>query len=230
MARSYTFAERNIMIEVRESQNICCYCGKELAPEERTVDHIHPINRGGETVLENLAVCCQRCNFEKQDMILQEYITYKSKKDNFLLDIERKIELELEQKKYYRTLLRNLKKNDEVIKYISFLINAHKEKKKKLKNLLEISDNKISMLEQEKKTRTDIFKLEIEGGLIGNLNRDDSSIEFEKRLGFDIEEIMEDTIFKSIIVNSTITNSKVKNSFINNSYVVNSTITNSILE
>ncbi|EGT0014780.1 HNH endonuclease [Clostridium perfringens] len=207
MSRSYTFAERNIMREVRESQNICCYCGKELAPEERTVDHIHPINRGGETVLENLAVCCQRCNFEKQDMTLQEYITYKSKKDNFLLDIERKIELELEQKKYYRTLLRNLKKNDEVIEYISFLINAHKEKKKKLKNLLEISDNKISMLEQEKKTRTDIFKLEIERGLIGNLNRDDSSIEFEKRLGFDIEEIMEDTIFKSIIVNSTITNS-----------------------
>ena len=36
MARSYTFAERNIMREVRESQNICCYCGKELVPEERT--------------------------------------------------------------------------------------------------------------------------------------------------------------------------------------------------
>ncbi|GAA0095717.1 HNH endonuclease [Clostridium perfringens] len=207
MARSYTFAERNIMREVRESQNICCYCGKELVPEERTVDHIHPINRGGETVLENLAVCCQRCNFEKQDMTLQEYISYKSKKDNFLLDIERKIELELEQKKYYGTLLRNLKKSDEVIEYISFLINAHKEKKKKLKNLLEISDNKISMLEQEKKARTDIFKLEIERGLIGNLNRDNSSIELEKRLGFDIDEIMEDTIFKSIIVNSTITNS-----------------------
>ncbi|WP_310653316.1 hypothetical protein [Clostridium perfringens] len=86
------------------------------------------------------------------------------------------------------------------------------------------------MLEQEKKARTDIFKLEIERGLIGNLNRDNSSIELEKRLGFDIDEIMEDTIFKSIIVNSTITNSKVKNSFINNSYVVNSTITNSILE
>lgn len=230
MARSYTFAERNIMREVRESQNICCYCGKELAPEERKVDHIHPINRGGETVLENLAVCCQRCNFEKQDMTLQEYIAYKSKKDNFLLDIERKIELELEQKKYYGTLLRNLKKSDEVIEYISFLINAHKEKKNTLKNLLEISDNKISMLEQEKKARTDIFKLEIERGLIGNLNRDNSSIELEKRLGFDIDEIMEDTIFKSIIVNSTITNSKVKNSFINNSYVVNSTITNSILE
>ncbi|CAJ1611451.1 HNH endonuclease [Clostridium perfringens] len=133
MARSYTFAERNIMREVRESQNICCYCGKELVPEERTVDHIHPINRGGETVLENLAVCCQRCNFEKQDMTLQEYIAYKSKKDNFLLDIERKIELELEQKKYYGTLLRNLKKSDEVIEYISFLINAHKEKKEEAK-------------------------------------------------------------------------------------------------
>lgn len=39
----------------------CCYCGEPA----NTLDHIHPMSRGGHTIPENLAACCRRCNLDK---------------------------------------------------------------------------------------------------------------------------------------------------------------------
>jgi CRISPR/Cas system Type II protein with McrA/HNH and RuvC-like nuclease domain len=47
----------------------CVYCGLDGTKFENwrqlTLDHIIPEAKGGEDVLENLAVCCRRCNDNK---------------------------------------------------------------------------------------------------------------------------------------------------------------------
>ncbi len=43
----------------------CTYCGDQAGPFE--IDHIIPRVRGGENVLENVAVSCRRCNRSKKD-------------------------------------------------------------------------------------------------------------------------------------------------------------------
>lgn len=41
---------------------ICAHCG---AVERLTIDHIHPISKGGQHLLENLQVLCHSCNCRK---------------------------------------------------------------------------------------------------------------------------------------------------------------------
>lgn len=48
----------------------CRYCGCERGPF--SIDHIHPVARGGDNVLENLAVACSRCNSSKHAKLLFE--------------------------------------------------------------------------------------------------------------------------------------------------------------
>jgi 5-methylcytosine-specific restriction endonuclease McrA len=39
----------------------CAYCGEPAT----TLDHVHPMSRGGLTVPENLVACCLECNRRK---------------------------------------------------------------------------------------------------------------------------------------------------------------------
>lgn len=49
---------------VASTSGLCLYCQR---PSRIVVDHVVPINRGGQTVRANLAPCCQRCNSRKGD-------------------------------------------------------------------------------------------------------------------------------------------------------------------
>lgn len=40
----------------------CCYCG---ATEHLTIDHIHPLSKGGSNELDNLQTLCRSCNSRK---------------------------------------------------------------------------------------------------------------------------------------------------------------------
>jgi 5-methylcytosine-specific restriction endonuclease McrA len=40
----------------------CAYCG---SPEHLTVDHYHPVERGGTNKVANLLTCCLSCNSSK---------------------------------------------------------------------------------------------------------------------------------------------------------------------
>lgn len=46
----------------------CQYCENEPAPQ---IDHIVPISKGGEDVLENMVPACERCNKKKSDLMLK---------------------------------------------------------------------------------------------------------------------------------------------------------------
>lgn len=55
-----------------QSKNRCDYCLSQegVAGVKYTVDHIIPEALGGETVLENLCLCCWDCNLIKQNRIV----------------------------------------------------------------------------------------------------------------------------------------------------------------
>ena len=43
----------------------CQYCGDEVARKEATLDHVHPISKGGKTTWENAVTACKTCNHKK---------------------------------------------------------------------------------------------------------------------------------------------------------------------
>ena len=50
-------------------QDECCeYCGDSVDFEHTVADHREPHSEGGETVYENLAVACKKCNGMKSNM------------------------------------------------------------------------------------------------------------------------------------------------------------------
>jgi 5-methylcytosine-specific restriction endonuclease McrA len=53
---------------LRRDNFTCVYCGAE----GRTIDHIVPRSRGGDSSWLNLAACCQSCNNKKGDQMLFE--------------------------------------------------------------------------------------------------------------------------------------------------------------
>lgn len=67
--------------KIRAMYKTCFYCGEKLSKKQRTVDHVAPRKKGGSNKLDNLVVACRKCNWEKDDMDLSEYI--KLKLNNF---------------------------------------------------------------------------------------------------------------------------------------------------
>lgn len=56
---------------LKRDNYVCFYC----EGYGNTVDHLKPTSRGGEIYSEyNCVCCCVKCNKEKGDMLLSEYI------------------------------------------------------------------------------------------------------------------------------------------------------------
>jgi 5-methylcytosine-specific restriction endonuclease McrA len=49
------------------------YCARPLALVNATLDHVHPVARGGSHVLGNLVAACERCNRMKGDMLPADF-------------------------------------------------------------------------------------------------------------------------------------------------------------
>lgn len=51
---------------LRERQKgLCYYCKCQLPPKRYEIDHIKPLIRGGTNHINNLCVCCRKCNAKK---------------------------------------------------------------------------------------------------------------------------------------------------------------------
>jgi 5-methylcytosine-specific restriction endonuclease McrA len=60
-------SRKNIL---RRDGHCCQYCGRgDIA---LTIDHVHPLSRGGEDTWENLVCACVRCNNRKGDRMPEE--------------------------------------------------------------------------------------------------------------------------------------------------------------
>lgn len=52
----------------------CVYCGVPLTPENRTIDHMTPLNLGGAHSASNVTACCLSCNSKKRDLPFDEWL------------------------------------------------------------------------------------------------------------------------------------------------------------
>jgi hypothetical protein len=67
----------------------CHYCGVTITNKNRSVDHKHPIAKGGGVFdLNNLALCCKKCNRLKSDY---DYDFFKSNREQILQDLFKRI-------------------------------------------------------------------------------------------------------------------------------------------
>jgi 5-methylcytosine-specific restriction endonuclease McrA len=64
--RFIKFSKSNLLIRDDYS---CIYCGCSLDAETATIDHIHPVSKGGTTSWDNCAISCMRCNHNKGDAL-----------------------------------------------------------------------------------------------------------------------------------------------------------------
>src|SRR5687767_2536872 len=58
---------------LRDCYRRCVYCGDGLELENATLDHVHPVSRGGDDAAGNLVVACGPCNRMKGDMLPAEF-------------------------------------------------------------------------------------------------------------------------------------------------------------
>lgn len=61
---SVRFSRGNVYLR---DDGICQYCGDEVDRKDSTLDHVHPISKGGKTTWENTVTACGPCNADKAD-------------------------------------------------------------------------------------------------------------------------------------------------------------------
>ena len=61
---------------ITESETKCAYCGRRYDDEKtkKTMDHVVPKSKGGETSLANIIICCQNCNVKKGNEDMDVFI------------------------------------------------------------------------------------------------------------------------------------------------------------
>ena len=74
MSKKKCKLKRKLHKSVKDKYHNCFYCGIELDRNKRTVDHLEPLAKGGLDIEENLVVSCKRCNRNKSDLTLDEFI------------------------------------------------------------------------------------------------------------------------------------------------------------
>jgi len=63
---SVRFSRSNVYL--RDSGS-CMYCGTHIERKESTLDHVHPVSKGGKTTWENCVTACGPCNANKADKV-----------------------------------------------------------------------------------------------------------------------------------------------------------------
>jgi hypothetical protein len=59
---------------IARDEGRCFYCGREVPPDQREVDHKLPKSRGGSDRDDNLVTACRRCNQAKGTMTAAEFM------------------------------------------------------------------------------------------------------------------------------------------------------------
>ena len=62
-----SIGKRRRRIVFERDEHKCVYCGSD---ENLTIDHIHPVSKGGSNNVKNLQILCRDCNNEKADKII----------------------------------------------------------------------------------------------------------------------------------------------------------------
>lgn len=69
---------RKIRVAIlRRDNHTCYYCG---IPTATTVDHLTPVEQGGDDSFNNLVSACANCNYSKGNRTEEQYIKARNKK------------------------------------------------------------------------------------------------------------------------------------------------------
>ena len=60
---------------LKHQNGLCVYCGKNIT-DCYTVDHIHPLSRGGSNWPDNIQLLCSSCNCSKNNKTHEEYMKF----------------------------------------------------------------------------------------------------------------------------------------------------------
>lgn len=63
---SVRFSRANVYLR---DGGACQYCGESIERKEATLDHVHPVSKGGKTTWENCVTACGPCNSNKSDTL-----------------------------------------------------------------------------------------------------------------------------------------------------------------
>ncbi|MEP0072818.1 MAG: HNH endonuclease [Marinomonas sp.] len=55
---------------LKQAEGVCEYCGIEVNENTAMIDHKIPLNKGGTSDIDNLAIACSKCNMLKADKII----------------------------------------------------------------------------------------------------------------------------------------------------------------
>lgn len=65
---------RRAVVMLLALAHTCPYCDTPLCDENKSLDHIIPLSRGGAHSIENAVVCCATCNISKNNRTPLEYM------------------------------------------------------------------------------------------------------------------------------------------------------------
>jgi 5-methylcytosine-specific restriction endonuclease McrA len=60
-------------IELLKRERFCHWCCIQLTDNNRTIDHVIPLSRGGHHIPDNLIACCRPCNCSKSNKLVEEW-------------------------------------------------------------------------------------------------------------------------------------------------------------
>ena len=89
---------------IADSKRICYICNKRIPDDEvATIDHIIPKSRDRRAdTYDNMRCCCSRCNNDKANMTLSEYVEYiLAKRDLYDYITDKRLEYLKQFSKYY---------------------------------------------------------------------------------------------------------------------------------
>lgn len=88
---------------ITQANHVCYICGEQT--DNPTIDHVIPKKSRGQDRMWNLQCCCKRCNEDKADLDIKDYVQliYLHRKNYPYLSNEQLVKLELFMDNFYQT-------------------------------------------------------------------------------------------------------------------------------
>ena len=75
MTNSSKVTSGEIMAQIRKQAFLCGLSGRTLTPDNASIDHIHPLGRGGSHELANIWIVDQQVNTAKGTLTLDDFVS-----------------------------------------------------------------------------------------------------------------------------------------------------------
>ncbi|MBF0784043.1 hypothetical protein E4T80_00925 [Muribacter muris] len=80
------YTNSDILEIKRKLNNQCRFCGVDL-DNSLHIEHLTPVSRGGSSNKNNLTLSCYKCNMEKTNKTLDEYLEWRKERNLFIREV-----------------------------------------------------------------------------------------------------------------------------------------------